>query len=327
MRNSGRSLSGVLAGVILLSNLFINESLAQSYPVKPIRILVGFAAGGATEVTARLVAQKLSEQLAQPMVVETRPGADGAIAAEITAKSTPDGHTLLMLAGSTVVQSALRSSLAYNVMRDFAPVSLVVTGPLVFVIRPSLPVNNVEQLIAYARAQNGKLSYGSDGVAGISHLAGELFKMMAKVDLVHVPYKGGAGSAIGLAGGEVDTVLTSITAAKSFIDSGRIRPIAVSTLKRVSSLPAIPTLNESGLTGYDYSSWQGIVGPAGLPKNIVARLNTTISRAINTPEMRESMIKHGREAETSSPEEFGKFIANQLANNIKLAKSIGLKVE
>ena len=214
MWTPARSVLRILGGIIVFAHCSAFDSLAQSYPVKPIRILVGFAAGGATEVTARLVAQRLSEQLGQPMVVEARPGASGAIATETVATSSADGYTLLMLAGSTVVQSSLRSKLPYDVARDLAPVSLVVNGPLVLVVHPSVPADKVERLIAYARSHPGRLSYGSDGVAGVSHLAGELLKMTAKVNIVHVPYMGGAGSAIGVATGEVDMTLTSITAAQ-----------------------------------------------------------------------------------------------------------------
>lgn len=317
----------IVGGYVAVANLIGAEVCAQNYPSKPVRILVGFASGGSTEVTARLVGQKLSEQLGQSMVVESRPGAEGAIATEAVVKSAADGYTLLMLAGSTVVQSALRTKVAYDVVRDLAPVSLVVNGPLVLVVRSSLPVDSVEKLIAYARSQPRKLSYGSDGVAGISHLGGELFKMLAKVDFVHVPYKGGAGSAIATAGGEIDMTLTSITAAQPFLETSKLRVLAVSTLKRVSSLPAVPTLDESGLKGYDYSSWQGIVGPAGLPRNIIARLNAAIIKGVNTPEMKETLSKQGREVDTDTPEEFAKFISDQLANNVRLANFIGLKAE
>ncbi|MBI4189386.1 MAG: tripartite tricarboxylate transporter substrate binding protein [Betaproteobacteria bacterium] len=327
MWTPARSVLRILGGIIVIAHWSAFDSSAQSYPVKPIRIFVGFAVGGSTEVVTRVVAQRLSEQLGQPMVVETRPGASGAIATETVATSSADGYTLLMLAGSTVVQSSLRSKLPYDVARDLAPVSLVVNGPLVLVVHPSVPADKVEKLIAYARSRPGKLTYGSDGTAGVSHLAGELLKMMAKVNIVHVPYKGGGAVVIGIATGDVDMAVTSITAAQPFLSTGKLRALAVSTLKRVSSLPAIPTLNESGLPGYDYSSWQGVVGPAGMPKGIIAQLNAAISKTVNTPEMKGVLSKLGREVETNTPEQFAKFIDNQMANNTRLAKFIGFKVE
>ena len=290
-------------------------------------MLVGFAPGGSTDIVARIIGQKFSERLGQPVVVENRPGADGSIAIERTTTSAPDGYTLITLAGSQLVQAAMRRNLPYDVQRDLTPIALAVTGPVVLVVNPSVGVDNVEKLIALARSQPGKLSYGSDGVAGVQHLAGELFKLMAKVDLVHVPYKGGSEAAIAVATGQIQVGFPSITSALPFLTTGKLRALAVSSMKRPASLPSVPTLNEAGLTGYDFSSWQGVAGPARLPKEIVTRLNAAIVGALNTAEMKETFSKQGREVDTTTPEQFGAFMRNELERNRKLLKFVGVKPE
>ena len=317
----------LIISLVMLTSVQMTTVWAQNYPNKPIRMLVGFATGGSTDIVARLVGQKISEQLGQPIIVENRSGAAGSIAIEKVTASSPDGYTLLMLAGSQVVQASMVRKLPYDLVRDLAPISLVVTGPVVMVVHPSVPADTVEKLIAYARSQPGKLSYASDGVAGVQHLAGELFKMMAKVDIVHVPFKGGSEGPVAVAAGQVQIGVPSITGALPLMAAGKLRALAVSSMKRASSLQSVPTLHESGLSGYDFSSWQGLAAPAGLPKALVARLNAAVSKAVNTSEVKETLSKQGREVDTGTPEQFATFIRNEMAKNDRLIKFVGLKVE
>lgn len=303
------------------------DASAQSYPVKPIRIVVGFAAGGATDATARTVGQKLSEQLGQPVTVENRTGASGSIATERVAKSPPDGYTLLMMGAAETILPALRARLPYDLEHDLAPVSLITIAPYILVIHPSVPARNVKELVALARSQPGKLSYGSAGVGGSAHLAAELFNLTAKVKLVHVPYKGNAEAAIATSAGEVELSFPGVTGALPLLAAGKLRPLAVTSAKRASFLPSIPTLDESGLRGYDFPTWYGVLAPASVPKEVITRLNEVIGKTVNTPEMRQVLNKQGLEVKTSTPEEFAAFIHGEIAKNARLVKLIGIKPE
>ncbi len=299
------------------------DSPAQSYPVKPVRLLVGFAPGGSTDVTARAVAQKMGESLGQNVIVENRAGASGALATERVATSAPDGYTLLMMSVSDTVLPALRT-LPYNLERDLAPVSLVTILPLVLVVHPSVPARNVNDLIALARSKPGKLDYGSSGVGSASHLPGELFNLLAKVNIVHVPFKGGSESVIAAASGEVAMSYASIAAVMPLVERGKLRALAVTSAKRASSAPSIPAFAES-LPGYECSGWNGIMAPAAVPKNIVARLNAAVVKVVNAPEMKEWLGRQGFEAQTNTPAEFAAFIRRELAQNAKLVSSTGAR--
>ena len=288
-------------------------------------MIVGFLPGGSTDITARTLAPKLYENLGQSVVVENLPGASTAIATEKVAKSPADGYTLLLAPSSTAIVSALRTNLPYDLERDLAPVSLVLVGPFVFTAHPSMPARNVKELIALARSQPGKLNYGSPGIGSANHLAGELFNLMAKVKIAHVPYKGSAASALAAATGEVDMLNSSITAVLPFLAAGRLRALAVTGLERSSLLRSVPTLSESGLPGYKLIGWNGVLAPAGVPKNIIARLNAAIAKTVNTPEMKESINKQGFEPQSSTPEQFAEFIRNEIAQYAKLVELAGLK--
>jgi tripartite-type tricarboxylate transporter receptor subunit TctC len=272
-----------------------------------------------------MVAQKLSEHLGQPAVVENRTGAAGQIATERVATSPADGYTLMMMTSSETIRPALRANLPYNLKRDLAPVSLVAIAPYVHLVHPSVPARTVKQLVALARTQDGKLTYGSTGVGSTSHLAGELFNFMAKARTIQVPYKGSPESATAIAAGQIDMSFSIITSVLPMLDAGRIRPIAVTSAKRASLLPQLPTIDESGLPGYDCSAWFGVVAPAGVPKNIIARLSEVINKT--APEMKEALIKQGIEVQTNTPEQFGAFIDRELAQNLKLIKASGAKAE
>ena len=299
--------------------------VAQGYPVKPVRMIFGFTAGGGGDVSARLIAQKMSESLGQQVIVENRPGAGGAIADELVAKSPADGHTLLYAAGSFAILPVLRAKLPYHAERDFSPVSLAVITAFVLAVHPSVPVRDAKALIALTRTQPGKLTFSSPGVGSSAHLAGELFNMMAGARMLHVPYKGAPEAATAVAAGEIDLGFPSVTSALPLLTAGKLRPIAVSSAKRAALMPAVPTLDESGLSGYQRAGWNGVLAPAGVPKDIIARLNALIVKIVNTAEIQEALSKHGYEAQTNTPEQFAAFIRNELAQNAKLVKFAGLK--
>lgn len=317
----------IYAGAALLSCGSIAHVNGQTYPAKPIRVLVGFAAGGGTDTAARMVAQKLSESLGQAVLVENRAGSGGIIATDMVAKAAPDGYTLLMMAAADSIQPAMRVKMPYQLPQDFSPISLVVTGAFVLVIHPSVPAKNVRELVTLARNQPHKLNYATSGIGSSAHLAAELMNALARVNTVHVPYKGVSQGVVGVASGEADMIFASITAAQPLIESGRLRPIAISTLKRSALMPNMPTLNESGVPGYDRTGWYGMMGPAGLPKDVLTRLNSAIVKAVNAPEMKASLFKQGLEVETNSPEQFTQMIRREVEQNVKLARNAGIKPE
>jgi tripartite-type tricarboxylate transporter receptor subunit TctC len=290
-------------------------------------MLFGYTAGNSGDVSARLLAQKMAESLGQNVIVENRPGASGAIADEAAAKSPPDGHTLLYAAGAIAILPALRSKLPYDVERDFAPVSLVVTTTFALVVHPSVPVREVKALIALARSQKRRLTFGSPGVGSSAHFAGELFNMMGDVKMLHVPYKGPSEAAIGVVTGEVDLAFPSTAAALPLMSSGKLKALAVSSGKRVTIMPSVPTLSEAGVAGYERYGWNGVLVPVAVPKDIVARLNGVIVKSVGTPEIRDAYTKLGIEPHTSTPGEFGAFIRNELAQNAKVAKFAGIRIE
>ncbi len=310
--------------VMLLGSSLASEAQAQSFPVKPVRMMVGFSPGGGTDVTARLVAQKLSALLGQSVVVENRAGAAGAIAAEFVARSPADGYMLLMVASTTFINSVLRGQ---NLERDLTPVSLATTAPMVMVVHPSVPTQNVKDLIALARTRPGKLNYGSDGVGGTTHLCGELFNLLANVKLVHVPYKGAGDSILATAGGQVDMNFASAPATLPLLNAGKFRALAVSSPKRSSLLPALPTLDESGLAGFDVTTWFGVLAPAAVPKDVIAQLSAAIAKVVNTPEMKEAINKQGMETQANSPEQFAEFMRRQSGTIARLVEKAGMKAE
>jgi tripartite-type tricarboxylate transporter receptor subunit TctC len=311
----------------ILAACFAPNASTQSYPSKAIHLLVGYSAGGATDITARMLAQKMSAAMGEAVVVENRPGASGTIATERVAKSPPDGYTLLMATAADTVVPALLAKIGYDFERDLAPVSLVMNGPFVLAAHPSLPVRNIKHLIALARAQSGGVSYGTSGVGSSGHLAGEYFNLMAGVRIVHVPYKGSAEAAIGTAKGEIEMSYPSVASALPLLEAGKLRALAVSTLRRSSLIPSVPTLHESGISGYDRALWNGVLTPARAPKDIVVRISSVIERVVTAPDMREALNKQGLEARSSSPEQFASFIHGEILQNAKLLEMAGVKKE
>jgi len=316
----------LFAGIVACVNLPVAESLAQEYPVKPIRLVVGFSPGGISDVLARLVAQKISGPLGQQMIVENRPGASGIIANERVAKSPPDGYTLLIIGGSSTILPALRAKMPYDLERDLAPVSMLAISPFVLVVHPSVPARNVKELIAIAKSRQHELSYATVGMGSPPHLMTELFKSMAKVDILPVSYKGGGDAVVALASGQIDMYISSVPSLLPLLEAGRIRLLAVTSAKRLSTFPSLPTIGESGLPGYDYANWTGVVAPAGTPKDIIARLNAELGKVINTADITETLTKKmGMVPETGTPEQLAAFMREMLQKNAKIIKSIGLK--
>jgi tripartite-type tricarboxylate transporter receptor subunit TctC len=314
-------------GITLAAQLAISEAPAQGYPNRPVFLVVGSGPGTGTDIIARLVAPKLSQLLGQQVLVDNRVGAAGLIANDRVAKAPPDGYTLAFASSNIIILSALRSSLPYDLERDFAPVSLVATGGLVLVVHPSVPTTSVKGLIALARSRPGKLTYGSVGVGSSAHMAGELFSLLAGVKLMHIPFKGTTESTVATISGEIDMNIISFASALSFISAGKFRPLGVTTAQRAASLPSVPTLIESGVPDYEYFFWASVLAPAAVPKNVVEQLNAAIDKAVNTPDMKEALSKQGIEPKTNTPEQFAAFIRNDLARHVKLVKASGMKVE
>ena len=300
--------------------------LAQPYPYKPIRFVVGFQPGGGVDMSARTVGVPLGAALGQSVVVDNKPGAAGNIAAGIVAKATPDGYTLLM-SNSTIAVPSLFKSLSFDVKKDLDPVALVAIGPSVLVAHPSLQAGNVKELIALARARPMQLIYGSGGIGNVTHLEMELMNAMVGIQTVHVPYKGSAPSIIALMGGEVQMVFSSVPSALGQIRAGKIRALGVSTAKRSSVLPEVPTISESGVPGYDAASWYGVFAPAGTPKNVVGTLGKDIVRIMNGPDMRERFASDGFEPAGLGPVEFSGFIRQELVKWAKAVQMAGVKPE
>jgi tripartite-type tricarboxylate transporter receptor subunit TctC len=302
--------------------------LAQTeYPNKPIRFLVGVVPGGATDFLARAIGLKLADNLRQQVVIDNRPGANQMIAAEMTAKSPPDGYTIQMVPSGFTINPAIYAKLPFDPVRDFTPICLVANVPNVLVIHPSLPARSVKSLIALLRKNPGQMAYGSSGVGSPSHLAGELFKLLAKIEFTHVPYKGQGQSMIDLIGGHLQLAFPSIPASIPHIKTGKLIALGVTPSQRASALPGIPTIDEAGLTGYEVSGWYGVIGPARIPKPLLDKLNGEINRILQAQEMREMLSSQGADPLGSTPEEFVAVIATDLVKWAKVVASAGIKPE
>ncbi len=300
---------------------------AQAYPGKSIRLIVPFAPGGSNDIMARLIGQKLTESIGQQVVVDNRGGASGIIGTDIAAKAPPDGYTLLMMSLTIAVNPSLHSRLPYDTRRDLTPVTLVAAAPLMLVVSPSLPAKSVQELIAYAKANPGKLNFGSGGPGTTPHLAGEMFKMMAGVQMTHIPYKGGGPALADLVGGQIQLMLENIPSTLPFAKSGKLRALAVSGLRRSALVPDLPTLDEAGLKGYEIVGWNGLFVPAGTPQPIVTRLHQETVKALAQRDMQERLAALGAEGVGSSPQSFRAFLETEIAKWARVVKTAGLKVE
>ena len=301
------------------------HSHAQGYPNKPVRMLVPFAAGGGTDTLARMVAQRLTENMGQTFVVDNRPAVDGVVATETAARAAPDGYTLILVSGSHAINPALRKSLPYDTLKDFAPITQTAVQQLLFVTHPGVPAKNIKELIALLKAEPGKFNYGSSSSAVA--LPMELFKSMSGTQIQHIPYKGTAPMMNDLIGGQVQLAIAGAVGGIPHVKSGRLRGLAIGDSKRSATLPDMPTVAESGVPGYQASIWTGLLGPAKLPRNLIDLLNKQTVRIVQEPGFKAKMNQMGSDTVGSTPEEWGKFIEVEIGKWGKIAKIAGLKPE
>ena len=313
--------------VALLASL-ASIAAAQGYPSKPLRIIVMYGPGSTIDIMARLIAPKLHEALGQPVIVENRAGAGGAIGMDMAAKAPPDGHTLTIGAtGPLVTNPLLYPKTPFDPLRDFAYLSLIATGPAVIAVHPSIPAKNVKDLVALAKARPGQLNYGSPGVGTSPHLAGELFKLVTATNLVHVPYKGNAEAITDLLGGQISIVFTGVPPVVPLLQAGKVKLLATTGGKRIATMPDLPTIAEAGYPGAAMSIWYGLVAPAATPKDILARLHREITRIQTLPDIRERFMQLGAEATTSTPEQFTALVRDELVKWAKVIKAAAIKIE
>ena len=300
---------------------------AQTYPTRPIRLVVPQSAGGSTDLVARPLALRVGDALKVPVVVDNRPGAGSIIGTDIAAKAPPDGHTLLAVAASFSMSPSLYKKLPFDPLNDFAAISLLSSLPNILVVHPAQPVKTMKELVAYARANPGKLNYSSSGVATGTHMSMELLKNLTGISMLHVPYKGGAPSMTALLSSEVQLCFATMSTALPHVKSGRLRALAVSTAKRASAAPDVVTIAESGVAGYDYASWIGLLAPAKTPEAIIARWHTEAARVMQTAEMKTLLQHEGSEPVGNSPREFGNLIKTEVERWKRVAQSAGIKAE
>ena len=314
--------------VAALLAVFAQNAFAQAYPTHSIRLVVPFPAGGTTDILARAAAQKLSESLGQSVVVDNRPGAAGNIGADIVAKSAPDGYTLLMgTVGTHAINPGLYAKMPYDHVKDFVPVVLVAGVPNVLAVNPAFPVNSVAELIALAKSKPGTINFASSGSGTSIHMSGELFKAMAGVDMTHVPYKGSSPALTDLMGGQVQIMFDNLPSALPLIKAGKLRAIAVTSLKRAAALPDVPTISESGLPGFEASSWFGVLAPAGTPAPVVAKINADVNKWLQSPEARDQLLAQGANAAGGTPEQFAAHIHAETEKWAKVVKASGAKAD
>jgi tripartite-type tricarboxylate transporter receptor subunit TctC len=328
MNNAKRSFLACVGALAALAATPARAQTVASYPSKPIKLIVPFPPGGSTDILARTLGQKLNEAWGQPVIIDNRGGAGGSIGADLAAKSPADGYTLMMgHIGTLAVNVSLYSKLPYDPVRDFTPVSMVAVVPNVLVVNPSLPAKSVPELIAYAKANPGKLDYSSGGNGSAAHLALEYFKLQSRTFIVHVPYKGTAPSVVDVIGGQVSMTMTGAPAVMPHVKSGRLRALAVSSAKRLEALPDIPTIAEAGIPGFEATQWYGIVTPAGTPSAVVQKLNTEINKIMQSKEMRDRLNAEGAIASPGTPEQFGAYIKAEIARWATVIKAAGMKVD
>ena len=311
-----------------LAAIVASPASAQTYPSKPLRIIIAQAPGSATDVISRIVGNRLSEQLGQPIVIEARPGAGGALGTEAAAHSAADGYTLFMGNNSTHGSNpALYAKLPYDAVKDFAPISMVASVPYVLIVNPSMPVSSVEQLIAMAKSQPGKINYASAGNGSTHHFCGELLKSTAGIDLVHVPYKGSPPGVTAVVAGEVGMMFANLTDIGGQLKAGKVKPLAVTSATRAGQLAEVPTLSETGLQGFEILSWFALLAPAGTPSPIIGRLNAETVKALARPDVQSQLGAQGLTVASSSPEQVSAHIKSEIAKFTRIAKAAGIKAE
>lgn len=303
------------------------SSMAQTYPTRPIRLVVPLAPGGTNDTLARFISDRMAEKLGQPVVVDNRPGANSQIGSSIVARATPDGHTLLIMGAGHAINPSLQRSLPYDTERDFAPIGLVAGGPYLLVIPPAIPAKSVKEFVAWVKARPGQLSYGSAGVGNPTHLAGELFNTATGTDLTHVPYKGGSAVLPDLVSGRLAMTFTSISTGRTNMEAGRLRAIGVTTVKRSVFLPDVPTFVESGYPTMEINAWYGLLTTGKTPPAIVQRLNAVLREVLAEPAVRASFLKQGLDPQPTTVEEYQKLISTELVKWANVVRSAGIKPE
>jgi tripartite-type tricarboxylate transporter receptor subunit TctC len=322
-----RSASGLAAACLAAACALTLPVSAQEFPAKPVRIIIGFPPGGATDLVARLMAPKYTGIFKQQFIVDNRPGANGVIGSDLAAKAAPDGYAIHLATIGSLVLSPATSKVPYDPLKDFTPISQAVALQNIFIVHPNLPPRTLKELIALARAKPGVLNFASSGNASPGHLAGELFKSMAKVNLVHVPYKGGGPAMIDLVAGHVEIFVAVISTAVPQVKAGKARALAVTGPKRAVALPAVPTVSEAALKGYEATNWYGYVAPPATPRPIIERLHKATVTVLEMADVKQTLLDQGIEATTSSPEQFAAYIRSETGKWNKVIESSGMKVE
>jgi tripartite-type tricarboxylate transporter receptor subunit TctC len=321
-----RKISPSIISCVLFTGL-CHTAMAQTYPTKPIRLIVPFAPGGGTDITARAIAIRLGESWGQTVVPDNRPGANGTIGVDVASKSAPDGYTLCMISSSHAVNVALYSKLPYDLLTDLAAITQATSQPYAMIIHPSVPAKSVKEFVAYAKSRPGAINYGSSGTGGISHLGGAWFGSIAGISMVHVPYKGGALALTDMIGGQIQMQLGTLTLSGPHIKAGRLRMLAVTTPKRWPGTPELPTMQEAGVPGFSITQWYGLIISAKTPRPIINKLNKEIARILQLPDVKEKMAADGADAVGGTPEEFNAHMRMEVAKYSKLVKAVGLKAE
>ena len=298
---------------------------AQNYPVRPVRVIVPFTAGGNTDLTARSIGARLSEVFGQQVVVENRPGGATNIGTELVAKAPPDGYTILMGGATNAINMSTQAKPPYDTLRDFAPIILCVKGANLLAIHPSVPARNLKELIALAKARPGQLNFASSGLGSSNQMAGELLKMMANINIVHVPYKGNPQAITDTMAGHVEMVFSGVPALIPHIQSGRLRAIAIGSLKRFTAVPEVPTFDESGVKGYEATTWFGLMAPVRTPKDIVGRWNTEVGKILASPDLKSRFLNEGLDAMGGTQEEFARFIRVEIEKYARIVAATGMK--
>lgn len=317
----------LVAGLLSVSFVYAGPVSAQNYPVKPIRIIVPYSPGGSTDVVMRILAPRMMENLGQQVVVENRPGGSSTIGLDVVAKSAPDGYTLGVPNLTFGANPSLIKKMPFDTEKDLVPVSLVSIVTLVLTVHPSIPARSVKELIALAKSKPGSLNYASAGNASANHLATERFNYMTGTKMVHIPFKGGGPAVISIVSGETAILMATIPSSIQHFETGRLRPLGVTSLQRNAALPKIPSINEAGVPGYEAIEWNGIVVPAGTPQAIITRLNQAIVKSLSIPEVKQRILDLGADPVGNSPEEFAAFIKKEIATWTKVIKEVGITVE
>jgi tripartite-type tricarboxylate transporter receptor subunit TctC len=303
-------------------------SWAQNYPAKTVRFVVPFVAGGPTDIQGRLLGEKLGQRLGQQFIIDNRGGANGNIGMDLAAKSPPDGYTLVIATvGTWAVNPSLYKQMPYDPVKDFAPIMQVSSSPGVLIVHPSVPVKSVKDLVALARAKPGKLDYGSSGVGGFGHISGALFCLMTKTEMVHIPYKSSAPSLTDLIAGQIQVLFNNAISTVPFIKSGQARALAVTSLKRMQALPDLPTIDESGVKGYDNSSWSAVAAPAGTPRDIIMKLNGELNQILKLPDVQEKNAAVGADPVGGTPEQFGAYLISEIAKFARVVKEAKISAQ